>query len=108
MFPFVLMIPMINWSILLVQDLEEGYISATQNLEYVIRFQNTGNATAINVTIRDQIDSNLDLNSFEFISSSHPVDVKIESISELCFRFENINLPGQQSERPCESWIYKI
>ena len=38
---------------------------------YLIRFQNTGNFPAQDVTVIDTLDSNFDLSTFEFISASH-------------------------------------
>lgn len=72
----------------------EGYIPLGQELEYLIRFQNTGNDTAFTVTIKDQLDSNLDFSSVNPISSSHhPMIVNIDQNGEIEFIFENIMLP---------------
>lgn len=38
---------------------------------YTIHFQNTGTAPAINIHLRDTLDSHLDLNTFEVIAYSH-------------------------------------
>ena len=38
---------------------------------YLIRFQNTGNFPAQDVTVIDTLDSNFDLSIFEFIAASH-------------------------------------
>ncbi len=70
-----------------------GYISATQELEYLIRFQNTGNDTAITVTIRDQLDANLDWKSLMPIASSHNMVVSVNQYGRAEFIFENIMLP---------------
>ena len=72
---------------------EEGYISLDQELDYTIRFQNTGNDTAFTVTIEDQLDEDLDLSTFELLSSSHEVQTTIEQTGETTFLFENIMLP---------------
>ena len=49
---------------------EEGYIHASDQLEYTIRFQNTGNSTISNLTLIDTIDVNsLNFNNV-FIDSS--------------------------------------
>ncbi len=73
---------------------EEGYfLSDSTELEYLIRFQNTGNDTAYLVEVLDTLDTNLDLNTFHRVSNSHPVTVHIDHESrEAKFRFENINL----------------
>ncbi len=62
-------------------------------LEYMIRFQNTGNDTAFTVDVINTLPQELDVNSFEFISSSHPVVIRyIPEYSSLGFRFNNILL----------------
>ncbi|MBK9690052.1 MAG: hypothetical protein IPO65_20920 [Saprospiraceae bacterium] len=44
----------------------------TFELTYTIRFQNIGNDTAIDVSISNLISTDLDRNSFQFVSASHP------------------------------------
>jgi hypothetical protein len=64
-------------------------------LEYIIRFQNTGNDTAFIVKVLNPIDTfNLQLNTLEFVASSHPVTINwIPWERNLEFKFENILLP---------------
>jgi uncharacterized repeat protein (TIGR01451 family) len=71
----------------------EGFISNNQPLEYLIRFQNTGNDTALTVIIKDTLDANLDWSSLKPIASSHDMQVSIEQGGEALFKFENIMLP---------------
>ncbi|MEX1193328.1 MAG: T9SS type A sorting domain-containing protein [Brumimicrobium sp.] len=40
-------------------------------LTYIVYFQNTGNAPAINIRLEDVLDPKLNLNTFQFIASSH-------------------------------------
>ena len=63
-------------------------------LEYKIRFQNTGTDTAFTVRIEDDLDSELDWNTFRPVSASHPyeVDMDVES-GRVTFLFRNILLP---------------
>jgi hypothetical protein len=71
-----------------------GYIlSNTEQLEYTIRFQNTGNDTAINIQILDQLDPNLDWQTLMPIASSHPMQVTGTSSGLMTFAFQNIMLP---------------
>jgi VCBS repeat protein/type IX secretion system substrate protein len=70
-----------------------GYVLNDSELEYLIRFQNTGNDTAITIMIRDQLDEKLDWNSLQPIASSHVMQVWIEQDGEAVFKFENIMLP---------------
>lgn len=71
-----------------------GYISpTTTSLEYLVRFQNTGNDTALNVVIRDQLDPNLYWPSFVPLASSHAVQITGDQNGEVVFSFLNIMLP---------------
>jgi uncharacterized repeat protein (TIGR01451 family) len=45
---------------------------------YTIHFQNTGNAPAFNIRLRDTLDANLDINSFEVRGYSHPANISIK------------------------------
>jgi uncharacterized repeat protein (TIGR01451 family) len=76
---------------------EEGIISKDETLEYTVRFQNTGNAEAINIKIRDQIDVNLDISSIEILASSHDVQAYIQQNRWLVFQFDSIMLPDSTS-----------
>lgn len=70
-----------------------GYILPETPLEYLIRFQNTGNDTAMLVVIRDTLDTNLDWTSLQPISSSHDVSIWIENGGVLVCEFNDIMLP---------------
>lgn len=64
-----------------------------EKLQYTVRFQNDGNYPALNVVIRDTISTNLDLSTFRFIGSKHPVSYSIDPVSrEVIFRFSGIQL----------------
>ena len=64
-----------------------------ENLQYTVRFQNDGNYPALNIVVRDTLSPNLDLSTFRFIGSSHPVTYTINPITrEVTFRFSGINL----------------
>jgi FG-GAP-like repeat len=66
---------------------------ATDSLEYTIHFQNTGNAAAVNVILRDQLDPAFDRSSLQVLGYSHmPSEVRIEQDGELVIRFNDINL----------------
>lgn len=77
-------------------------VSNGQYLEYLIRFQNTGNDTAFTVKILNPIDTNfLNINSFEFVSSSHTVKINwITWEMNAEFLFENILLPDSIVNEP--------
>ncbi len=72
-----------------------GYALSGEDLIYTIRFQNTGNAPAFDVVIRDTLDVNLDPTTFFVIGSSHS-EVLTSTLNEnqfLSFEFSNIFLP---------------
>ena len=69
-------------------------------LHYVVRFQNTGTASAINVRIRDVLSDKLDWDTFLPITSSHVNYVQINNGNSVDFIFENILLPAEQNDEP--------
>lgn len=72
---------------------EERFIEPEQSLEYVIRFQNTGNDTAFLVIIRDSLPLQLDPATLRPGVSSHPYLLVIEPGNVLRFMFPDICLP---------------
>jgi uncharacterized repeat protein (TIGR01451 family) len=64
---------------------------------YTIHFQNTGNAPAFNIRLRDTLDNNLDLSTFEMLGYSHPALVSING-KILTVRFNNIMLPDSTTD----------
>jgi hypothetical protein len=73
---------------------DERYINQNTDIEYVIRFQNTGTAPAINVEIRDTLPvQQLDVTSVRPGASSHPYEFDIQGDGVVVFRFPNIYLP---------------
>ncbi len=73
----------------------------TQNyLQYVVRFQNTGTAEAVNVRITDQLDENLDWNTFRPVSASHAYQTQMDQDGLVTFTFNNINLPDSTTSEP--------
>jgi len=71
-----------------------------ESLHYVIRFQNTGTADAINVVVKNVLDSNLDWSTLELETTSHQSRVAIKNENEIEFIFENIHLPDSTTDEP--------
>ena len=73
---------------------ESGNISPdTEYIEYLVRFQNTGTDTALNVVIRDQLDPNVNWYSLNPLAHSHDMSVELSPDGEVRFIFNNIMLP---------------
>lgn len=72
---------------------QEHFIELGQELEYHIRFQNTGTDTAFTVVINDRLSEALDLTSIRPGTSSHPYTFSIAEDRYVHFRFDNILLP---------------
>jgi uncharacterized repeat protein (TIGR01451 family) len=72
-----------------------NYVLNNQRLTYVVHFQNTGTASAINVHVMDTLNALLDINSLKVVGQSHS-DLITEVINGniLDFQFDNINLPS--------------
>ena len=75
-------------------------INQNQDIEYMIRFQNTGTDTAFTVVIRDTIDANLEIKSIEWGASSHKYVAEIYGQNILKFTFDNILLVDSFKNEP--------
>lgn len=72
---------------------EDSNVLPATELNYRIRFQNTGTDTAFTVVIRDEIAPEFDLSTFRQGPSSHPYTVELKSDRTLIYTFNNILLP---------------
>lgn len=68
------------------------FIDQNQDIEYRIRFQNTGTDTAFTIVVRDTLSDFLDIASLKIGASSHRFNWTIDGKNVLVFRFENIKL----------------
>lgn len=73
------------------------YINQNDQLEYRIRFQNTGTTTASNLVIVDTLSNHLDPTSILPSTSSHHYTWRMLGPGIVEFRFNNINLPDSGS-----------
>jgi predicted metal-binding protein len=79
----------------------EGNITLNEKeLNYLIRFQNTGNGPAVNVVVKDTLSPFLDIMSLDILSVSHAYQIEILSGNVLRWKFENIMLPDSNSNEP--------
>ncbi|MBK9792120.1 MAG: T9SS type A sorting domain-containing protein [Sphingobacteriales bacterium] len=85
---------------------------ATQSpyLYYTIHFQNVGNDTAFDISIRDTLDTNLDWTTFQPITSSHKYSLDQTNNKYVLFGFKSIKLPDSTvNEKASHGFIfYKI
>jgi uncharacterized repeat protein (TIGR01451 family) len=66
-------------------------------MTYTVRFQNTGNAAAVNVIILDTLDTHFNPASFQLLAYSAPVQAQVISTNVISFAFKNINLPDSSA-----------
>ncbi|HBS85187.1 MAG: hypothetical protein A2W91_01745 [Bacteroidetes bacterium GWF2_38_335] len=79
---------------------EEHIIYPDVQLQYVIRFQNTGTDTAFTVVLLDTLDVDLDIFSVVKGVSSHNCDFTIYGPRILKWTFSNILLPDSTTNEP--------
>jgi Leucine-rich repeat (LRR) protein len=89
---------------------EGDYIDAVEVpnfLNYRVRFQNTGTASAINIVVKNELDTDLDWDTFTPISASHNYRPTLTDGNKLEFIFENIYLADSNSDEPAShGWVY--
>jgi uncharacterized repeat protein (TIGR01451 family) len=71
---------------------KDNFIDQNQDIEYLIRFQNTGTDTAFNIVIVDTLPPQLDFANIQFGASSHKYTAELQGKGILKFSFNNINL----------------
>ncbi|MEQ9261945.1 MAG: hypothetical protein RLP14_02170 [Owenweeksia sp.] len=71
--------------------------SMTRNLDYMIRFQNTGTAPAHKVVIVDSLDASLQHEDILIESASHPFTFRLDE-NILIWTFDNIMLPDSGTD----------
>lgn len=77
----------------------EQYIKKNTNLEYKIRFQNTGTDTAFKVVIIDTLSANVDVSTFRVGTASHDYQLVIRN-QEVKFIFNDIQLVDSFKNEP--------
>jgi hypothetical protein len=82
---------------------EGAYITEQQAdndyLHYTIRFQNIGNADAVNVSIETSLDNKLDWSTLQPVAASHAYNM-VRKDDDVTFSFNTINLPGSTVNEP--------
>lgn len=83
-------------------------LEANTDIEYLIRFQNTGTDTAFNVVILDTLSAHLDAQKVRPGVSSHRYDFAVIDGNILRFRFDNILLPDSNVNEPASHGFVKF
>ncbi|MFN0014193.1 MAG: T9SS type A sorting domain-containing protein [Saprospiraceae bacterium] len=78
----------------------ENNIFANTDLEYMIRFQNTGTDTAFRVILLDTLSPHLDPATFHAGTSSHPYRYELTENGVVRFTFQPIALPHSSVNEP--------
>ncbi|CAA6815944.1 MAG: FIG01179438: hypothetical protein [uncultured Aureispira sp.] len=81
----------------------QHYIYSYTDLDYKIRFQNTGTDTAFLVVIRDTISPLLDLSTLTMGASSHNYTWRVYGERVLEITYENILLPDSTTNEPASN-----
>ena len=79
---------------------DDHFITPNGQIEYLIRFQNTGTDTAFTVVVTDTLDTDLDIFSVRSGASSHDYTFRIFGQRILEWTFNNIMLPDSNVNEP--------
>ncbi len=90
-----------------------GEFSSGDELEYTVRFENTGNDTAFNIYVLDTLPDNVAFNSLNILASSHhPINTIMYSSGGhniVKFDFPNINLLDSSHHDECNGmFVFKV
>lgn len=84
-----------------IDSIPDSMIFNPPYLNYLIRFQNTGNDTAFYVNVVDRLPESLIDSTLDIISSSHNMEVHYNPFNRLLeFTFEDIELPDSVHSEP--------
>jgi|GEM_PF-1136140 len=78
------------------------------DIEYLVRFQNTGTAPAHNVVVRDTISGFLDPGSLRMGTASHPFTWSLSGQGFLTVTFSDINLPDSNANEAASHGFFSF
>lgn len=95
------------------QGFPQGYgserlVPPNTDIEYLVRFQNTGTAPAHNVVIRDTLSPSLDPSSLRMGTASHPFTWALDGQGFLTVTFSDINLPDSNSNEAASHGFFSF
>ncbi len=85
-----------------------NYIEANTEIEYMIRFQNTGTAPAFKVVLLDTLSGYLDPATLQTGAASHPYRAELVGGNILKFTFDGIVLPDSTTNEPASHGFVKF
>lgn len=85
-----------------------NFIETNTEIEYMIRFQNTGTAPAFKVVLLDTLSEYLDPATLQPGSSSHPYRAELLEGNVLKFSFDDIILPDSTTNEPASHGFAKF
>jgi uncharacterized repeat protein (TIGR01451 family) len=83
-------------------------IRQNQQIEYLVRFQNIGTDTAVNVVIRDTLTTDLNIFTVQSGVASHPYEFRMYGPRILEWKFNNIMLPDSNVNEPASNGFVKF
>ncbi len=83
-------------------------IRQNQQIEYLVRFQNIGTDTAVNVVIRDTLTTDLNIFTVQSGVASHPYEFRMYGPRILEWKFNNIMLPDSNTNEPASNGFVKF
>ncbi len=89
----------------------QNLIEKTTELDYTIRFQNTGTIEAVNIVVLDTLSEFLDIETIRLGMVSHDYKLLIDGDADtriLRFEFDNINLPDSNTNEPASHGFIKF
>ena len=82
---------------------EDHFIERNTDIQYLIRFQNTGTDTAFNIVVLDTLTDLLDLSSIRLGTASHDYEFNVLDEHVLEFRFNDVMLPDSFVNEPASN-----
>ena len=77
-----------------------NYTLMEEQIDYTVRFQNTGTDTAFNIVIRDTLSTDLDWSTFKPLNASHPFETVFHDNGAVEFFFKDIMLVDSFTNEP--------
>jgi hypothetical protein len=85
-----------------------GIPPSTSTLTYTVHFQNTGTATAYNVSITDTLDGDIDESTLKILGASHTMTPTWLAPNVIQFNFYGIMLPDSGANEPASHGFVKF